>query len=767
MFTKLDLRSGYHQIRIRAGDEWKTAFKTREGLFEWLVMPFGLSNAPSTFMRVMNQALRPLIGTCVVVYFDDILIYSRSPEEHLQHLRSVLLILRAEKFYATPAKCLFFMDCVLFLGYRISSMGIAVDDDKIATIRDWPLPTTATEARSFHDLASFYRRFIANFSSIMAPVTDCMSAKPFAWSATATLAFEEIKKWLIAAPVLALPDFNLPFELSCDASKVGIGAVLQQSARPIAFFSEKLSGPRLRYCTYDLEFYAIYRAVRHWRHYLFQQEFLLYSDHEALKHLASQSDVSARHATWISYLQQFTFLLKHRSGASNRVADALSRRSSLLADLRVSVPGFDSFVDLYAADPFFAPILSQVAANTTSNYVLDGGFLFKGVCLCIPSCSLRSKIISELHNIGHPGRDRSIDLVSRSYFWPSLRRDVSRFVRRCHLCNVSKGTSSNAGLYLPLPIPSHPWTAVSMDFVLGLPRTQRGYDAIFVVVDRFSKMSHFIPCKRTTDAVHVAQLFFREVYRLHGLPSSIVSDRDTRFLSHFWRSLWRMVATDLQFSSAYHPQTDGQTEVVNRSLGNLLRCLVGDNLKSWDVVLPQAEFAHNLALNRSTGYCPFQIVYGLVPRCAVDLLQLPSRSSPPGSAEDFLTSIQHIHSAARAHLVESTAAYKSTADRRRRQVDFSVGDLVWAVLTKDRFPAHEYNKLAARKVGPCEILAKINPNAYRLRLPAHLRTSDVFNVRHLFPYFPADGSGDDILSDSRSNPLDEGVDDGDDIATSH
>jgi len=241
------------------------------------------------------------------------------------------------------------------------------------------------------------------------------------------------------------------------------------------------------------------------------------------------------------------------------------------------------------------------------------------------------------------GRDRTYLLVVASYFWPSMQKEVSRFVERCRVCHVAKGGATNAGLYMPLSVPVRPWSDISMDFVLGLPCTQWGFDSIFVVVDRFSKMAHFIPCKKTTDVVNVAELFFREIYRLHGLPESIVSDRDTRFLSHFWRSLWKMVNTHLNFSSAYHPQSDGQTEVVNRSLGNLLRSLVGDQLKSWDKKLGQAEFAHNHAVNRSTKFSPFEIVYGFLPRCPLDLANLPSNTKVNHKAEDFVTQLQDIH----------------------------------------------------------------------------------------------------------------------------
>lgn len=290
-----------------------------------------------------------------------------------------------------------------------------------------------------------------------------------------------------------------------------------------------------------------------------------------------------------------------------------------------------------------------------------------------------------------------------------------------------------------------------MNFVLGLPRTQRGHDFIFVVVDRFSKMVHFIACKKTTDAVQVAVFYFREVYRLHGLPSSIVSDRDTRFLSHFCPSLWKHLGTSLDMSSAYHPQSDGQTEVVNRSLGNLLRSLVGDNIKSWDTKLCQAEFAHNHAVNRSLGMSPFRVVYGVIPRGPLDLITAPDKTRLHGEAIDFITELQSVHNMAKQHLEDSVTKYKKAAYVKRREVIFDSGDLVWVYLTKERLPLREYNKLKYKKIGPVEVLERINPNAYRVRLPPHLRTSNIFNVKHLSRFH-----GDNVSPDSWSNPSQEG-----------
>ncbi|KAG5533437.1 hypothetical protein RHGRI_027564 [Rhododendron griersonianum] len=414
VFSKLDLKSGYHQIRIREGDEWKTTFKTREGLYEWMVMPFGLSNAPSTFMRVMNQLFRPFIGRFVVVYFDDILIYSANHELHLQHLRQVLSLLHKEKFYAAIGKCSFMTESVLFLGYVVSKDGISVDESKVEAVHQWPLPKNIHEVRSFHGLASFYRRFIPNFSSIMAPLTDCMKAGKFSWTEAAKKAFQEIKQKLTSAPLLVLPDFSRPFELHCDASKVGIGAVLSQGGRPIAYFSEKLSGSRTNYSTYDIEFYAIVQSLKHWYSYLSQSEFILFSDHDALKHINSQDKLSSRHANWAAYLQQFTFVLKHKSGVMNKVADALSRRALFLTTMQTKVLGFDSFPELLLADPFFGNILRDVKAGQRSNYFCRRGFFSKATNSVFPNLAYAFDLSRNYMKRGMLGETR------RFTWWPIL-----------------------------------------------------------------------------------------------------------------------------------------------------------------------------------------------------------------------------------------------------------------------------------------------------------------------------------------------------------
>ncbi|PKU77967.1 hypothetical protein MA16_Dca011587 [Dendrobium catenatum] len=456
----------------------------------------------------------------------------------------------------------------------------------------------------------------------MAPITDCLKLKSFSWGADQQQSFEAIKEALTTAPILTLPCFDIPFMVDTDASSIGIGAVLSQMGKPIAFFSEKLCPARSKWAAYEQELYAIIRALKQWESYLLHQDFILCSDNKALQYINTQKNISRMHARWLVFLQRFSFTLKHKPGVENTVADALSRRAVLLTTLQAELVGLEHLKELYAKDEDFGAIWEKCQATLQcDDYSIRHGFLFKHDLLCIPISSWRQHLIRETHCGGlaaHLGQDNTLRQLQARFFWPRLRRDTLRFVESCPICQAFKGGAQNSGLYMPLPVPHSIWEDVSMDFILGLPRTRRGNDSILVVVDRFSKMSHFLSCKKTYNAMNIATLFFNEVVRLHGVPKSITSDRDVKFISHFWRELWKRLGTDLRFSSAYHPQSDGQTEVVNRTLGNMLRCLVQEQPKQWEEVLSRAEFAFNAMTNRSTGKAPFAIVYTKAPNTVIE-----------------------------------------------------------------------------------------------------------------------------------------------------
>ena len=377
-----------------------------------------------------------------------------------------------------------------------------------------------------------------------APLTDLLKFLHFDWSVPADRAFQQIKVALTSAPVLRLP-----------------------------------------------KLYAVVQSLKFWRHYLFHREFILYSDHDALRFLHSQKKLSTRHGRWVDLVQDFTFSLRHRPRRENKAVDALSRRLHMLQISQATITGFDRLPLIYKDCPDFRKFWEEVTWSAASHldYRADFGFLLYQDRLCIPASSTRNFLIWEIHGgglAGHFGITKTLLALESCYYWPHLRRNTHRMVGQCSTLTIGKTTKQNTGQYLPLPIPDSPWQEVSLDFVLGLPRTWRRLDAILVVVDRFSKMAHFIACSKTMDVAHTARLFFNEVVRLHGVPRSVVSDRDVRFTRKLWKWLWRLMETTLQFLTAFHPETNGQTEVTNSSLGNLLRCLVQENADTWDDLLP-------------------------------------------------------------------------------------------------------------------------------------------------------------------------------------
>ena len=365
----------------------------------------------------------------------------------------------------------FFTDNLVFLGYVVSSEGIKMEPSKVEAIESWPVPKSIHTVRSFHGMGSFYRRFIKHFITLVAYIIECMKGGVFKWTKEAHESFEAIKRKMTTTLVLTLLDFSKVFELDYDASNVGIEAVLSQEGRPIAFFSEKLNDAKWKYSTYDKEFYAIILALRNWNHYLLPKEFVLYSDHEALKYLSTQHRLGARHAKLEEFLQNFQFVLKHKSGQLNKVVDALSRRHALLNVMQFVVVGFEIVKTLYENDYDFGNLWK---GGPKAQFFIHDGYLFRGKQLCIPVCSLRETIIWEAHSeglVGHFGKDKTLILVQEKFYWPKLVQHVKKIESRCVTCHKAKMHGNNAGLNTPLPILTTPCEDVSMDFIVGLLRT--------------------------------------------------------------------------------------------------------------------------------------------------------------------------------------------------------------------------------------------------------------------------------------------------------
>ena len=309
-----------------------------------------------------------------------------------------------------------------------------------------------------------------------------------------------------------------------------------------------MNGAQLNYSTYDKELLALVRALQVWQHYLLPNEFVIHTDHESLKWLKGQGKLSKRHARWVEFIETFPYVIQYKTGKDNVVADALSRRYTLITTLNAKVLGFEHIKELYDDDTDFSHIYKNYGHTAFEKFYLVDGFLFRLNRLCIPKCSMRELLIHEAHSgglMGHFGVAKTLDILQEHFHWPHMKKDVEKVCSKCITCKQAKSKVMPHGLYTPLPIPTSPWVDLSMDFILGLPRTKKGRDSIFVVVDRFSNIAHFIPCHKTNDATHVANLFFKKVVRLHGIPKIIVSDRDVKFLSHFWKVLWAKLGMKL------------------------------------------------------------------------------------------------------------------------------------------------------------------------------------------------------------------------------
>ncbi|GJS92192.1 putative nucleotidyltransferase, ribonuclease H [Tanacetum coccineum] len=529
-FSKIDLRSGYHQLRVREQDISKTAFRTRYGHYEFLVMPFGLTNAPAVFMDLMNRIFHEYLDKFVIVFIDDILVYSKSEEEHERHLRIVLEILRQKKLYAKFSKCEFWLQQVAFLGHIVSADGIIMDPSKVEAITKWPRPTTVTEVRSFLGLAGYYRRFVEGFSRLALPLTQLMrKGEKFVWTDERQESFEELKRRLVSAPILTLPSGSGGFQIYSDASKKGLGCVLMQHGKVIAYASRQLKPYEVNYPTHDLELAAVVFALKIWRHYLYGEACDIFTDHKSLKYIFTQRELNMRQRRWLELLKDYDTNIQYHPGKANVVADALSRKSGMIAcfdsiilrdlerlDVELCVRGSGGYwasmriesnlmlqiKEAQRDDGELWAIVQNVEDGKHTEFsVDDDGVVWFEDRLCVPNDqALREKVMTEAHSSPftiHPGSTKMYRDLKQYFWWNGMKQDVATFVSKCMTCQQVKIEHQRAsGLLQPLEIPMWKWDEISMDFVTGLPTTQKRHDAIWVVVYRLTKSAHFLPIRK-------------------------------------------------------------------------------------------------------------------------------------------------------------------------------------------------------------------------------------------------------------------------------
>jgi hypothetical protein len=1035
-FTKFDLMEGFHQIPLAEEDMEKTAFRTRFGSYEYTVLPMGLCNAPSTFMQMMNETFRDLLDKSVLCFLDDILIFSKTEEEHIRHVREVLQRLRQHKLYLKLSKCEWMQDEVEFLGHRLGKAGLAVSPDKISAVRDWPAPRNPKDVRSFLGLAGFYRRFVKDFSGIALPMTELTHEKAeWKWGDEQQRAFAALKAALCSAPVLVLPDPTLPFVLNCDACDYAIGATLQQDhgngLQPVAFRSKKLSPAERNYDTREKEFMALVDACSHWRHHLHSGvPFKLLTDHDSLKYHKTMPHLSGRLARWVERMAEFDYTIEHIAGVKNVVADALSRRSDLkepeppatqqlnaaraarppppqqadspavAADrqrfrdaaeqvgprdpelprpqpstgailtpsqrctantlagrhcgqrtcmgqycwnhlraelgLRVKpsqVPGAGK--GLFAARPLPAgtsipytgdliplnnaraggtyvletragegidaarrnagygrwvndpqgsayqanakfvlftppgsrerigsvrtlrplavgeevlvkygasywryhlplakgrarkqaerrmqlasatatpppliivpeqgrptapvvpsasvpkaahdnaggtpartatstPLPRSLAPLTTSRPAsalaprirqaaladaayqqllatppagMDAvqGVLFEGNRLLVPDdAALRTAILAECHDAvtgAHFGRDKTTAAVQQRFTWKGLTVDVDKYVASCDSCQRNKPSQQlTPGLLMSLPVPERPCLHWTQDSVTGLPRDSDGYDAFHIFVDRLSKVIRLARSHTTDGAAEWASCLVEHIVSKHGVPESIVGDRDPRITAHYYKELARQIGSHVSLSTSAHAQTDGQSERDIRTVVTAVRAYVNDHQSDWSRYLPLIELAYNSAVNASTGMSPFEVLYGCKPRLPIDVA-VESLDSRVPAAADRVARMRQAVDFIRSKLGVAQQRQAVNADRHRRELQFAAGDQVLLSTDGLQFRSGN-NKLCSRFVGPFAVTAVVNANAYTLALPPQLQAlHPTFNISRLKPYIASD-----------------------------
>lgn len=789
ILTGLDMKDAYWHVKIRESDRDLTAFISHRGLFRFINMAFGFSNAPATWQSTMDEMFHDYLWLFVLVYMDDLIIFSKSFEDHIRHLRFVFQRLSDYNVHLNPKKCHFAQEEIEYLGHVISTKGILPHPNKLRAISDMPAPTNLKEVRAFLGLAGYYRRFIKDFASIGEPLYRLTRKNAvFDWTPECQQAFDTFKHLLVNPPILAFPNWDAEFIIHCDASKTGLGAILSQldedNERVIAYWSRTLSPAERNYHTTEQECLALIESLKQFDHYIFGRKFTVYTDHSALQWLLTKKELTGKLKRWSLMIQSYIPYMKifYKPGSTHQNADTLSRlpvinlTRKLPPNADQSLVGlaaeylkefqidFKKFSDLQRLDPDFAFIidylekgilpsekkLQDVIALQSDQYEVIDGLLYHlwypggprrmqrtKFQLAIPSV-LRQPILQALHDRiegSHFGITRTYEKIRERYFWNTLHRDVKTYVQSCPACQLKKKPRSSPAGFLMSISASAPFEIVGVDIIGPLPITFTRHQYIIVFTDYLTRWVEAFPMKNAT-AETVAEIYVREIITRHGAPKKILSDRGTQFLSNLALAIFKYLGTKKLSTTPYRPQTDGLTEHFNHTLISALSMYVNDHQRDWDLYIPYVLLAYRTSRHASTALSPFSLLYGRDAYSPIDRV-IPTKGEEDSYSPDEWTQELHLRLQEAYNIAESAnnlakEAQQRNYDKHRRNDTFEVNDAV--LWFNPRIRPGKVQKLDKPYEGPYKIIEKKNDNLYVIRNPAG--AEHVTNVERLKKYNP-------------------------------
>lgn len=740
--SSIDLSKSFWQILIKEEDRQKTAFYIpNRGTFQFKCMPFGLTNAPATQQRLVDALFYgPEFEHRVFVFVDDVIIISNTFQLHMSLLTRVLNKLKSANLTINYDKCMFFRTKLKYLGYVVDSNGLQADPEKVESIVNYPTPTNRKEVRRFIGTASWYRRFIPNFSSLSAPLNKLTSqgkkAPPFLWTPETNKAFQELKECLVSAPILSCPDYSKPFEVHTDASDFGIGAVLTQTLngqeKVIAYMSKSLSHQERNYSATEREALAVLTAIEHWRCYLENGlKFTIYTDHSSLKWFLNLNNPTGRLARWGVRLSAYNFEIKHRKGTDNVVPDSLSR--SVPVSAISSVPNIP---DQATKDPWFLNIFNGCLSAPTSylNYRVTNGKLFRYIKSLNPlirefewkevvPAEYRLNLIAKNHSeptAGHFGIFKTHKRLCLKYFWPSMHKDVTDFVTSCDMCLSYKYPNHATPGTMGRPKDcSRPFQIISADLVGPLPVSRKQNTFLLVVTCCFSKYCLLFPIRRANSEI-ISKIIEERVFLVHGIPSTLIMDNGKQFTSNRMRSLFEFYSIpNVYYTPLYTPQVN-TVERYNKTIITSVSTFVENDHRSWDVNIQKIQFALNSAVNEVTGFTPSFLVFGreliIDGSHYIDAdLEGHIIFTPRDSYAENLGALQMIFDRVQLALMKSHSRNSTKYNLRRKNVEFNVGDIIWKRTFYQSDKDSKFSKKLAPKYVKCRIIGKKSKLVYELQ----------------------------------------------------